>query len=218
MSPLRQNLFLFFEENEMQLLLTVIDRKLVQLYMNRCIIDEDANFEISGVYELQKVSDPMFNRLNPLFKTKASQRTDKEAVDRELFSDAIEKAIVQETHSTDNHFIIGSSFHSVAVQKPTVINRLAKLLDWLLDEVKSQQIRSLYVTILAGGRNNLITKEMHKETYEGKRASYMTTPGAWNEPIPIPFQISVNDDFELAIQLTTKLGAISASNARSIST
>ena len=47
----------------------------------------------------------------------------------------------------------------------------------------------------------MITKEMHKETYEGKRASYMTTPGAWNEPIPIPFQISVNDDFELAIQL-----------------
>ena len=30
MSPLNQNLFLFFEENEMQ---TVIDRKLVKLYI-----------------------------------------------------------------------------------------------------------------------------------------------------------------------------------------
>ena len=198
MSPLKQNLFLFFEENEMQ---TVIDRKLVKLYMNRCIIDEDANFEISGVYELQKVTDPMFDRLDPLFKTNASQRTNKESVDRDIFTDAIEKACAQESIFTDNHFIIGSSFHSVAVQKPIIINRLGKLLDWLLSEVKSKEIKSLYVTILAGTRNNLITKETHKETYDGKRAIYMTTPGAWEELIPIPLQISVNDDFELSIKL-----------------
>ena len=139
-SPMKQNLFLFFEENEMQ---TVIDRKLVKLYMNRCIIDEDANFEISGVYELQKVSDLMFDRINPLFKTNANQRTNKEAVDRDIFTEALEKSAVQETNSTDNHFIIGSSFHSLNVRKPSVKNRLAKLLDWLHNEVKSQEIRSL---------------------------------------------------------------------------
>ena len=42
---------------------------------------------------------------------------------------------------------------------------------------------------------------MHKETYDGKRTHSMVTPGAWNEPIPIPFKISVNDDFELSIKL-----------------
>ena len=198
MSPLNQNLFLFFEENEMQ---TVIDRKLVKLYMNRCIIDEDANFEISGVYELQKVSDLMFDRINPLFKTNANERTNKESVDRYIFGEALEKSSLQKTNSTDNHFIIGSSFHAIAVQKPTIINRIAKLLDWLLNEVKSQEIKSLYVTILAGARNNLITKEMHKEIYDGKRTHSMITPGAWDKPIPIPCPISVGDDFELSIKL-----------------
>ena len=38
-----QNLFLFFEENEVQ---TIIDNKLVLRYANRCIIDEQAEFEV----------------------------------------------------------------------------------------------------------------------------------------------------------------------------
>ena len=198
MAPTKQNLFLFFEENEMQ---PVIDRKLVKLYMNRCIIDEDAKFEIVGVYELQKVVDPMLNGFNPLFKTNASQRTDKEAVDRDTFTEAIEKACMHETNSTDNHFIIGSSFHAMALQKPTVKNRIAKLLDWLLNEIKSQEIRSLYVTILTGCRNTLITKEMHKVIYDGKKQlSYNVV---WDGTIdkPIHFQMSVNNDFELSIKL-----------------
>ena len=169
MTPTKQNLFLFFEENEMQ---SIIDRKLVKLYMNRSIIDEDANFEISGVYELQKVNDQMLNGLNPLYKTNASQRTNKESVDRDVFAEVIEKASMLETNSTDNHFIIGSSFHldeafvkktAVAVQKPS---RLGKLIDRLLNEVEFQAIRSLYVTVLAGIRNHLLTKEMHKEIYK----------------------------------------------------
>ena len=57
MSPTRQNLFLFFEENEVQ---TIIDKKLVLLYANRCIIDEEAEFEIGGVYKLQKVEQFMY--------------------------------------------------------------------------------------------------------------------------------------------------------------
>ena len=108
MTPTKQNLFLFFEENEMQ---SLIDRKLVKLYMNRFIIDEDAKFEISGVYELQKVTEPMLNPLNPYFKTNANQRTNKEAVDKDIFTDAIEKACRLETNFSDSHFIIGSSFH-----------------------------------------------------------------------------------------------------------
>ena len=208
MTPTKQNLFLFFEENEVQFL---IDRKLVKLYMNRCIIDEDANFEIIGVYELLKVTDPMFNILNPLYKTNASQRTNKESADRDIVAEAIEKASKLETNSTDNHFIIGSAFHleknsdrksAGAVQKPS---RLAKLIARLLIEVKFQAIRSLYVTVLAGFRNNLITKEMHKEIYDATKTSYKngvmeigrTKPDG---PIDIPLQISVNDDFELSMK------------------
>ena len=194
-----QNLFLFFEENEIQ---SCINRKLVKLYMNRCIIDEDANFEIIGVYELQKVTNPMLISRDPLFKTNASQRTNKEAVDREILSDALEKARVNETSSADNHFIIGSLFHQDVSQ-----NRLPKLLEWLQSEVKYQEIKSLYVTFLIGIRNHFITKETHKNTYERRKPCYLTVPTEWDIPMgvpttrQVPFTSSVNDDFELAIQL-----------------
>ena len=101
MTPTKQNLFLFFEENEQQF---DISRKLVKLYMNLCIVDEDANFEIGGVYELQKVKNSMFDRENPLFnfklnlKTNAYQRTHKEAVDMDIFAEALEKASMHETN------------------------------------------------------------------------------------------------------------------------
>ena len=139
--------------------------------------------------------------LNPLFKTNASQRTHKEAVDRDIFTDAIEEACSLETDSTDNHFIIGSSFHSQSLGKPTVINRIDKLLDWLLNEVKSQELKNLYVTFVTGTRNNLITKEMHKNVHGGKMACHRTLLDVCNEPRPMPPHIPVNDDFELSIEL-----------------
>ena len=181
MSPLNQNLFLFFEENEMSF---VIDLKLVKLYTNRCIIDEDAKFEIAGVYELQKVTEPMLYHLNPLFKTNASQRTNKEAVDRDIFTDAIEEACALETDSTDNHFIIGSSFHSQFVEKASAMNPIEKLLDWLLNEVKSQELKNLYVTFVLGSRGSLITKEMHINVHKNEIPchQYKVLPGVWDEP------------------------------------
>ena len=201
MAPTKQNLFLFFQENEIQ---SYIDRRLVKLYMNRCIIDEDANFEIIGVYELMKVTDPMFNISNPLYKTNASQRTNKESVDRDIFGEALEKASKHETNSTDNHFIIGSAFHSVPSEDIRVISRMDKLLDWLFNEVKSRKMRSLYVTILCGHRNNLMTKDLHKKTYDGKGATHVTSypvHSAREKPTTTPLQFSVNDDFELSIKL-----------------
>ena len=200
MTPSKQNLFLFLEENEYQ---PVIDRKLVKLYMNRCIIDEDANFEISGVYELHKVTDPMCNHLNPLFKTKASQRTNKEAVDKDILDEALEKATTHETKSTDNHFIIGSSFHSLPIDNISTITRMDILVDWLFNEVKSKKMGSLYITILAGIRANLITKESHKQMYDGKHAAHVNSYPAHSgreKLITTPLPFSVNDDFELSIK------------------
>ena len=201
MSPSKQNLFLFFEENEDQ---SIIDNKLVKLYMNRCIINDDANFEIDGVYNLQKVTEPMFNFLSPLFKENASQRTHKEAIDRDIFNEALEKTSLRVTNSTENHFIIGSNFHSNFNTK--TLNRTAELIKWLFNEVKSQEIKSLYVTVLTGARIHLITKETHKIAYDGKLPSCCKKIeyfGLYEEPWtePLPSKISVNDDFELSIEL-----------------
>ena len=195
MFPSKQNLFLFFEENEVQ---TVIDNKLVLRYANRCIIDEQAEFEICGVYQLQKVEQLMYELLHPLYKTNVNQRTFKEAIDRDTLTAALEKAYLLESKSADTHFIIGSSFHSVAVEKPTVINRPRKLIKWMSEEMKFQEITSVYITLLAGHRMSVITNEMNIEVYNGKMELQSTTT---ETPITFSPKFSVNDDFELSFTL-----------------
>ena len=198
MFPPKQNLFLFFEENEAK---TSIDSKLVLLYANRCIIDEQAEFEICGVYQLQKVEKLKDERRQPLYKTNANQRTFKEAMDRDTLSEALEKACLLESRSADTHFIIGSSFHTLVVEKPTVINRPRKLIEWMSDEMKFQEITSVYITLLAGHRNSMITNEMNIRAYDGKMEAHCTTPGAREKPIALYPKFSVNDDFELSFTL-----------------
>ena len=81
----------------------------------------------------------MLNGYNPFYETNAYQITYKEAVDSSIFTEALEKASMHETNSTDNHFIIGSVFHAEShVRKMNVINRPTQLQGWLLNEVKSQ--------------------------------------------------------------------------------
>ena len=192
--PTKQNLFLFLEENELK---CTIDKKLVFFYANRCIIDEDAQFEICGVYNLQYASDGMIDPKNPLYKTKARQRTLKEANDRETISEAFEIARSNESASTDTHFIIGSLYHSVSWKTPSVLNRANALKNFMFNELKSAELKTIYVTLIAGLRGCLMTKRRYKKTYDGKTTitiSYVDQ----NSP---QLKCSVNDDFELAKSL-----------------
>ena len=124
MAPSKQNLFLFFEETENK---TVVSRKLVLIYANRCVIDEDAQFEICDVYELEYVSNSMLNFTDPLYELNAGRRDLKEFHDRNTFLEAFEKAYSNESNSIDTHFIIGSSYHLQQVPE----KRYLKLLNVL---------------------------------------------------------------------------------------
>ena len=199
MGPSKQNLFLFFEENESQ---CCIDRKLVLLYANRCIIEEDAQFEICGVYQLQQVSESMLLSSDPLYKMHAKQRTTKEANDRDTISKAFENAYLSQSNSIDTHFIIGSLFHSQGGYWPMVRNRTSKIKEWMLNELNYQEIKSVYVSILTGHRFNLINKEMSKIAYKGKIVIDLTrTYSTVGKPLKVETKCSVNDDFELSISL-----------------
>ena len=46
------------------------------------------------------------------YKEFAAERTNKEAHDRDIFAEAMEKAKKNETALCDSHFVIGSFFHS----------------------------------------------------------------------------------------------------------
>ena len=199
MAPTKQNLFLFFEENEVQ---TTIDTKLVLLYTNRCIIDEEAEFEICDIYQLQKVERYMYQRSKPLYKMYVQQRILKEANDRDTFSEALEKAYSFESNTTDTHFIVGSSFHSLNnSNRPKVTHRPRKLIKWMADEMKTQELSSVHITLLAGNRYSLITNESNLQSYNGKKAMKIATPGGQETPVIIYPKFSVNDDFELSIAL-----------------
>ena len=238
MKPKSQNLFLFFEDYETK---NIIDRKLVKMYMNRCIIKEDEYFEICGVYELQFVEDRMLSHQNPLYETSEKQRAIKETVDSGIFFEAVKHALLLETDFSDNHFIIGSSFYR-ETKNMTILSYenlspddlvdisdsksfdcpvkdySETLQNWLLSSMIFLQIQSIYVTVLAGNRYNLMTQDMHKCVYDGWNSALYANmlPNsmakclnsqlcrATFKPSKIPIYDNVfpaNDDFELAIEL-----------------
>ena len=97
MNRRKQNLYLFFEEDDSNL--DFIYSRLVSIYMNRYVIDEENQNEINGVYKLLK---------DPREKTWPDwiNRVAKESFDGQMFDCAYNDA--KERVNTA-HFIIGSS-------------------------------------------------------------------------------------------------------------
>ena len=201
MIPKRQNLFLFFEENDVQY---IISNKLVLLYANRCIIDEDAGFEVCGVYQLHPISDPMDDERNPLYETYENQRACKEASDKGIISEALEKAYLMETNSFDTHFIIGTHFYTIGTELRRY-DRMKKFYFSIFAELTYQEMKKIYITFLTGRRNAVITKESNLEAYRGEFVEHniMSFPESHKKDIVSTSKpkFSVNDDFESSITL-----------------
>ena len=85
MTKRKQNLFLFFEENEDY---NVINSRLVRMYMNRFIIDETEETEITGIGTI---------------KNKTWEDYEK------CFSGALKMVNEKLTVNTDMHLILGNS-------------------------------------------------------------------------------------------------------------
>ena len=185
----KQNLFLFFEENEHKF---EISSDLVRLSMNRFIIDEEAQFEIIGVYNLKKTKEEMTNTKNPNYKKFAKERTDKEAFDKDLISEAVDKALSHQTTSADTHFIIGSQYHLIDWRNITERTAIStRVFDWISSEIKDIGLQSLYCTIYLGTRQLPITQER-----DGQRQGNSLQYSAVFSNI----KSSINDDLEEFIQ------------------
>ena len=105
MSPCKQDLYLFFEENESLIhpMWDVINARLVSLYMNRYVIDEENQNEINGIYNLMKVplEQSWFDWLfSPV----------KESYDNQIIKNALNDAISSKKQMNTVHFIIGTMF------------------------------------------------------------------------------------------------------------
>ena len=119
-----------------------------------------------------------------------------------IISDAIDMAYLNESDSLDTHFIIGSGFHSYCYEEPSRINRPEALEKWIFGELKSLELKTIYITLLAGQRHSLITKEMNKVAYNGKmEIDLKPVLEPTRKTIRICPKCSVNDDFEISISL-----------------
>ena len=162
MTPSRQNLCLFLEENDLEY---VIDSKIVHRFMNRSVVGEEDQFEIIGVYNLQKVEKLMYDHQDPDYKYHATKRTEKEANDRNTFSEALEKASQFVSTKVDTHFVIGSCFHAI---NDTSAPYTTKLFKFVLDEIEEIELKSVFVTLFGGFRIQLVSKETCKDMYSFK--------------------------------------------------
>ena len=198
MSSTKQNLFIFFEENAWP---CSIHSNLLHLSMNRFVIDEDSQFEVIKIYNFKFVKKEMVDSEHPEYKNHAKERTEKEAFDKDLISEALDEAIHHQKHA-ETHFIFGTYFYRLekydSHQKPR-----SKLLDWISQERIQSGLQSLHCTFYSGSRLFLISKSVYEDCYENKMGLFLTSDSKYSRhiqsleqaPIVTP-DTSINDDLE----------------------
>ena len=199
MSSYTQNLFLFFEESVHQ---PDVSSNIVRIAMNKFIVDEDAQFEVVGVFYLKRRIQPLdvfqliskTDREKFLEKVKEKYKHDLRVIYKALkLADSISSEIV------DTHFIIGSRFHAANClligdhrnRIPFVCHRISQV-------IEGTCLQSLQCTVFDGVRDNLINRQMSMDLFSSK----LTTADLTINDLDENFRpkSSVYDDVENLIQ------------------
>ena len=159
----KQNLFLFFEENEDE---NVINSRLVSLYMNRMVIDETYQNEIVGIFQQKKVSPETFKYRSAKEINPNDER--KQFIQQVLAQKNLDCVFKHEFlfHNRENtaQFIIASDFpmfYSVNGEKPHWIE---KWFQSKLETLVSQSV-SVAVTILSGSKGGITSSSLLNQFY-----------------------------------------------------
>ena len=153
-----RNIILFFAENENT---KNISSKIVRLYMNRFIIDEENQFEITGVFNLTKEPilpkvipqrDPRRRRWNILMRNCLE--------DQKIIKKAFEKLKICTWFKTHILVFMGTQFYSEDL-------KFHKLLNKFLQDFanKCPSTTSISLTLLNGHNIGFRTKEKVEQTY-----------------------------------------------------
>ena len=142
---------------------------------------------------------PMADIGNPSYKYFARERTEKDAFDKDLISDAMDQATLHPR--IDAHFIIGSFLHPIIIDWDRRLTARSNLFDWISQEIKKNDMQPIQCTLYHGLSMCLITNVMSVAYYESKtsidieRCFKTTTDSYWSHP-----QSSVHDDLEQLIR------------------
>ena len=149
-----RNIILFFEENEN---VKSISSKMVRLYMNRFIIDEEERFEITGVFNLAKVPKiPDFDKRRKLWNISMRNWIE----DRHTIKTAFDQLDISSWFKTDIHIFMGTSLYLEDSQfNKSLYNFLQNWAD------KCCSTTSISLTLLNGNNHGLHTKKEVKDAY-----------------------------------------------------
>ena len=187
MGPRKQDLYLFFEENESDL--DVINSRLVSIYMNRYVIDEENQNEITGVYNLMKVpSEPIWH--DEKFSTEKGS-FDGQMIDR-AYNDATQQI-------NTAHFIIGKRFMYDFLVDPTYWFE-----KWIRYKFKSHFTQSsstcnwpLVITLLKGQKERITSSGFVENAYFiDDKSFYYPSKKRRRTHEDWPHRSSVHDDLE----------------------
>ena len=191
-----RNIILFYEENEN---VRSISSKMVRLYMNRFIIDEEERFEITGVFNLAKVpkitvgrGDSLFDRHRRLWN--ASNCASNWNEDRQLIKGAFEKLEIFTLLNTDVYIFMGTSLYLDALKNDDFLNELVRNLG-----EKCSSSTTFSMTLLSGENHELHKKNDVQNVYRekwfhGKQGSFFNLFG--ERLNAFHRYTSLNDDLE----------------------
>ena len=198
MTKPKQHLFLFFEENEYQF---NISSNLVRLSMNRCVVNEDSQTEVIGTFYLKRLKKDMINFRdgNPEYKNSEKERAEKEAFDKNLILQALNRAATTTKNEfVNSQFIFGSHFHPLHIHlihpQPglfdyrtifgTYRKASSRLFEWISHEMKKLNLESLQCTMYKGTRSFLMSKEMSVAYYANRMTVRREEGSRFTEEIP----------------------------------
>ena len=158
----KQNLFLFFEENENE---KVINSRLVNLYMNRFVIDEDNQNEINGIFKQKRVvpKTSQYSSEHVILSTIQRQQFAQQVQAQEILDSAFNDKCLLKNDDNAAHFIIASDFPWSFIPGQQS-HWIEKWFQRKLETLSSQSI-SIAVTILSGSTKVLASSSLLNECF-----------------------------------------------------
>ena len=150
------------------------ETKLIRLYMNRFVVEEDAQMEVHGVYHLAESDLQIIHRGEKETKNQSFQNEicDNQNIDNILKS--VENDFISKVSSCETHCIFGTLFPQSEYMRKKYTHRIKKLiLNWFRNNPKSELLNSFLLTLLMG--QDSYSEEIHIEdiSEQGSESSKM---------------------------------------------
>ena len=166
----KQNLLFFVANDD-----STVDSegtKLIRLYMNRFVVEEDTQMEVHGVYHVAESDLQIIH--------KDEKETDNQSFENEIYDNriidnilkSVENNFISKGSSCETHCIIGTLFPQSYYMREKYTHKIKKLiLNWFRNNPKSELLNSFLLTLLMG--EDYYSEEFHIEDISEYGSDYL---------------------------------------------